>query len=654
MRRILYILAIALSIAACTEEIDKSNRYTFTGETVADYMLNRSDKYSHFINLLKRANLLGLLSTYGQYTLFLPDNDAVEKFLHEQDSIYQTTKDTPTPVWTGVTSPFFEELGDSMAIEIARTHLIEGNHRTTEFSEGAIEQWNFNDRYLSINYKVDSEQFYLMLNNYSAIISGDNAVENGVIHLIDKAIESNEINLPQTIYSYPFFGIFSEALRATGFADSLQGHIDNEYIIPELTIFSHIPQKRYHKYTAFLEPDEVFNENGIYTLDDLKAFAQKWYGNEDKDNYRSPKNALYKFVAYHFTLGEIPYDKLVAKHDSRHYFHTTYDITDYFESMYGWQLKLVKPLTTTEGRHIFLNYSKRAVPYNVEMRNHLNIRIIELTEFTQLREEYAIFAPLARNGVIHPIDKILIYNEDEFMGNILNERMRFDFFSILHETSSNNIRHVLYNSQCMPHDYFKNLKSHKKDAIYACYRYDRYLGDSFWVEGELDFSIKLPKVPSRTYEIRMSYNISSLSLYSGWNGLVQVYLDGKVCCLPIDACIENGEEIGWVADSETYDEGVENDKLLRNKGWMKAPDSYMLRNTNGTYTTPRNFNTHLRKIITRVFLGEGEHWLRFKGLKDPPHNSYYGVVFDPYFEFDYIELVPLNIINDPTKPEDRM
>ena len=51
MKRILYILALALSIAACTEEIDKSNRYTFTGETIADYVQNRSDRYSYFIYL---------------------------------------------------------------------------------------------------------------------------------------------------------------------------------------------------------------------------------------------------------------------------------------------------------------------------------------------------------------------------------------------------------------------------------------------------------------------------------------------------------------------------------------------------------------------------------------------------------------------------
>jgi hypothetical protein len=45
MKRILYILAITLSIVACTDDIDKSNRDTFTGETVADFLLNRRNFY---------------------------------------------------------------------------------------------------------------------------------------------------------------------------------------------------------------------------------------------------------------------------------------------------------------------------------------------------------------------------------------------------------------------------------------------------------------------------------------------------------------------------------------------------------------------------------------------------------------------------------
>ena len=148
MKRILYILIVILSFFSCTEEIDESNRYTFTGETVADYLLNRSEKYSHMITLMKRANLFGLLATYGQYTLFLPDNEAVEKYIYEQDSIYQATKDSKKPVWTGVTSPYIEDLSDSMANFIARTHVTEALTRTFEMGDGSLPERNFNYRLL--------------------------------------------------------------------------------------------------------------------------------------------------------------------------------------------------------------------------------------------------------------------------------------------------------------------------------------------------------------------------------------------------------------------------------------------------------------------------------------------------------------------------
>ncbi|MBR5849119.1 MAG: fasciclin domain-containing protein, partial [Bacteroidaceae bacterium] len=300
MRRILYILAIALSIVACTDDIDKSNRYTFTGETVADYMLNRSEKYSHFINLLERAGLLSLLNTYGQYTLFLPDNEAVEKYVQEQDSIYHATKDSDDPVWTGIISPLFEDLTDSMANVIARTHLIEKNYYTAEFGEGAIAKWNFNDRSLVVSYKVIDERFYIMLNNSSAIISGDHDVENGIVHLIDKPINPISTKIAEQIATHDFFGLFNSAMVATGFADRVADDTDFSYKKPEGLQSDKTPNKRYIKYTAFIEPNEVFHKYGIDSLTELIAFAEKWYGTEEKGNYASPKNALYKFVAYHF------------------------------------------------------------------------------------------------------------------------------------------------------------------------------------------------------------------------------------------------------------------------------------------------------------------------------------------------------------------
>ena len=253
--RFLCLLALVLSLFACREEIDKSNRYTFTGETIADYMLNRSEKYSHFIDILKRAELLSLLSTYGQYTLFLADNDAVEKYVQEQDSIYNATKESDEPIWTGVTSPFVEELSDSMANVIARTHIVEGNYRTAQFGEGALTRWNMNDRYLGISYKVTGEDYHIMINNSSAIIDSDNEVENGIVHILDQMINSSEEELPEMIAKQPCFSIFTEALKATGFADSLRLIMDKNYFAQSKSSEYSYPKYRYYKYTGFIEPD---------------------------------------------------------------------------------------------------------------------------------------------------------------------------------------------------------------------------------------------------------------------------------------------------------------------------------------------------------------------------------------------------------------
>ena len=151
-------LAIALSLLACREEIDKSNRYTFTGETVADFLLNRSEEYSHFITILKQAEMMSLLNTYGQYTLFLPTNEAVEKFLIEQDSLYWATRDDKVPYETGITSPLLEDLSDSMATVIAKTHLVEARYPMAEMNEGTLHRRNFNLRSLGINYKERTAQ----------------------------------------------------------------------------------------------------------------------------------------------------------------------------------------------------------------------------------------------------------------------------------------------------------------------------------------------------------------------------------------------------------------------------------------------------------------------------------------------------------------
>ena len=659
MKRILYILALLLSIVACSEEIDKSNRYTFTGETVADFILNRSKDFSHFATLLERAKLLNLLSTYGRFTLFLPDNYAVEKFVEEQDSIYHATKDSENPVWTGITSPLVDELSDSMVNVIARSHVIGTMCRMAEMGEGSLASRNFNNHFLGVNYVVKDERYYIMLNNNSAIVDGDNEVENGIIHIVDRVIPPSQKNVPELINSCYFFKIFSSALRMTGFGDSLRLDNDKNYRPDKYTIqdvignYIYSPQTRYYKYTAFVESDDVFKSNGINDLNDLVALARKWYGTEDADNYRSPRNALHKFVAYHFVPRELSYNTIVPHgfklmgFDIDKVMPNTFDRYDYFETMLGTMMKVVKPLSKPVGRDTYINYSKLETPYNYEMYKHLDVRVIPLTEFLSMKLEYSLFNQIASNGIVHPIDKILIYNENEMYGNILNERIRIDALNLIPELSCNGVRYNSNEKFLIPDEYSSAIKIDKGDVTTGYFlHYAAYNCDIINFDGLFDVEFTLPPLPARVYEVRLGlyragtlHSLIPVPLYQ-----IQMYIDNKPEGRPFNAYFTDTapniqEPTGFEADSETYDNGVENDKVMRNRGWMKGPLSFCAFDG----VASRHKKGYLRKIVGRRYFDSGRHKIRFR----------YVGRYNCSFNLDYIEFVPLHIISDPTKPEDR-
>ena len=110
--------AIAImALSGCKEHIEEGARYTFTGHTIASFLEENEEIYSSFIDILDRGGRLSLMKAYGQYTCFAPTNEAIARYLYEQDSIYRASlvDDNPNDiVWTGVTSPELSELSDSM------------------------------------------------------------------------------------------------------------------------------------------------------------------------------------------------------------------------------------------------------------------------------------------------------------------------------------------------------------------------------------------------------------------------------------------------------------------------------------------------------------------------------------------------------------
>ena len=120
MKSIMMMIAtvIITSVAvSCEDETTSSNYYTFTGETVADYLNNRSDTYSDFIEVLKRSNYYSLLSTYGNFTCFAPTNAAISDYLNEKG--YKSVDEIPV----------------TDCDTLARTHIIkDGAYFTTDLS----------------------------------------------------------------------------------------------------------------------------------------------------------------------------------------------------------------------------------------------------------------------------------------------------------------------------------------------------------------------------------------------------------------------------------------------------------------------------------------------------------------------------------------
>ncbi|MBR4338547.1 MAG: hypothetical protein IKP91_10005, partial [Bacteroidaceae bacterium] len=55
------VLVTALTVSSCQEEIDTSNRYTFTGHTIASFLTENEDMFSSFVTILQRGGKYNLM-----------------------------------------------------------------------------------------------------------------------------------------------------------------------------------------------------------------------------------------------------------------------------------------------------------------------------------------------------------------------------------------------------------------------------------------------------------------------------------------------------------------------------------------------------------------------------------------------------------------
>ena len=702
----MFAIAVTANLAiSCSDDPGAENYYTSTKEYASDFLTNNSGKFSKFIEILNRATgekgtyrLMDLLGTYGSYTVFAPTNEAIDAFLQSK----------------GVSS--VAELSKEDCDTLALNHIIEQEYFTTDYNNGTYPLPNMLERYLTITCDSDTVsvpgqvRLALRINKNALLSHVDDSVKNGVVHVLSSVISTQNDMLPDVMERDSAISLFYQAMLATNYCNVLrENYIDQRYERCKSPLFEKdsidwtndklclataveydnvaYMKHRYFKYSAFVEPNSVYEEKyNITTLDGIRQLAKERYqpmypDDENVTDETDPRNYLNRYVRYHFlpfqatyyqfTCVDGPNSTLAGLFNRR-----KIDIADWYEAcMEHSVMKFSFPLGAESGLYI----NRRGVMNRPDEKG-VKIRGAKVASPDQMPDNMSL------NGVYYYIDDVIAYDEQTQNKVISGERMRMDGSTLSpdfmtsgargHYTTStiengkygrggqgakaaSNCNHCLgfkggFAKNFVYSDNITHL--HVRNRVLSFWSFE---GDELTIIGQFDIAVKMPPVPEGDWEIRI------FSCY-GFNnrGIIQFYfgpgkeVDGKVlgdlqpCGIPLDMR-PGGENarVGWKSDSSLGDEDAiaAFDKAFRNRGWMKGMGCYGSgasgETGGGMGTAFRQQNNTLRKIITRFHSdGKSDYWLRCQQKLESVTNT---------MNFDALELCPSSVYNNEYYAEDR-
>jgi uncharacterized surface protein with fasciclin (FAS1) repeats len=667
-----------VTLYSCSEDIDESALYTFTGEMMTDHFENHPETFSSYLTILGKVHqskrststMKELLDARGNYTCFAPTNEAITLYL---DSLVKIGEASSTDV---------NEIPDSVAEAIVFNSIIENGDEeafaTTSFAnDEPLPLTNMNGRYVTPSYDNDEDNNTVVcVNIYSKIIDGDIEVENGYIHTIDRVLSPSTATIADMVMTTANTTLFGECLGLTGWDAKLTKYKDEvwEETFDDIRgtkttginakFDGNWPDKRLYGYTIFVETDSVFEANGITDIASLKEYVRANNNFDDDtnrghetswgDDYDDDYNWLNQFVAYHILPEKLSYANMVTwaneygcdasmmKTRTANQFYV--NVWEYWETV-GIQRRSIK-ITGCRVNGIIQRRINRKSVYNQsncrEIPSAITVPGLLVSPSNEGYDNDAL------NGMYFPIDGILLWTP-EIPQKVLNERLRYDITALFPELLTNNLRQNRTNNWYFNCEYFDNMYEIVEGTDFWYLpntSYSTGLGswmdyqiDEFNINGQYDFTMKLPPVPyTGTYELR----------YGVWannnRGMAQIYM-GKnprnlpAIGIPIDlrsASGTNPASTGWVTEASIAPTGsdstalYENMKTMRNLGFMKG--SKYIQVSGGT---ARDSQDNLRKIIYTGQFEAGEtYWIRYKSVLTSSMTEFF---------YDYLELVPKSV-----------
>ena len=294
------LIVLLFVITSCNSDPYRSH---FLGEqdiiTIGQYLDENQEEYSKSYRLLIEGKMHSPFYGYNPhgegYTLFLPTNEAIDKFIQESSEY----------------ASFEEMLQDTSFIyPLVRYHTLKSRVHTDEFPDGALWDSTFTGDRLAISFHPDGDTPLIKINNKVPIVKSNIELSNGYIHVISDVLHWVEISGYDWLQQQENYSILAEAMIRSGIKKRLW----------------------WNKYTILAEHDSIYHKNEIYNVEDLINRIKS-----PGSSISNKSNAFHKFVGYHIIGGE-------------------YYLNDFsWGSRKYWNLATSSPLTIDVGLQIRIN-----------------------------------------------------------------------------------------------------------------------------------------------------------------------------------------------------------------------------------------------------------------------------------------------------------
>ncbi|MEC3907211.1 fasciclin domain-containing protein [Tamlana sp. 2201CG12-4] len=279
IKNIITMLLALLIISNCEDNSIDDNFAIAELYPISIYMGMHPEKFGMWKDILQQAELDHSFNASGTYTMYAPNNKAVEEWLSGR-AVSSISKEA--------------------AAELVFNHVINKPYIHTDYNEGAIPDTNMNGHYIAVEFGDGAYQ-NIKLNKSSLILEKDIKMTNGFINEIDHVMDILP-NLSSVLSNLEGVSVFTEAIEKTGYSQELTS-IEKEV--------DGIAKRQFR--TVMAIADSTFARLGINNIDEL---ILKY---TDENNLTDKINPFNQWVAYHI-LGEINYTNQLIYLDSEQEF----------------------------------------------------------------------------------------------------------------------------------------------------------------------------------------------------------------------------------------------------------------------------------------------------------------------------------------------